>query len=327
MFQAKGSSLDRCRSVAQKRRLVIQSLEDRRLLNADTPSNAASALQDGFAKGVVSGYVFQDRNGNGEQDLGDVGIPGERVFQDLNQNGLLDAGEPSQLTASDGSFQFADLQVDRYVFGLLRHIDKVSTPHQTQFSKATRISTGEGTNSVAIANLDGDSTLDLIATNGGDNSLYVGLQFASSEATTNMAAERIAGAQGRLAPACKQLKRGMQDAGKSIEAAGKTASSSLKSFSKLAEAAANVLNKWFFIFSVSWTMVLVIALLFVDGVPSFFKNFVTLFATSCLGLAFFALIGCFGCVTFALIDPKACEEFASSRLEAFRALNLFLAKL
>ena len=134
-------------------------------------------------------------------------------------------------------------------------------------------------------------------------------------------------AQGRLAPACKQLKRGMQDAGKSIEAAGKTASSSLKSFSKLAEAAANVLNKWFFIFSVSWTMVLVISLLFVDGVPSFFKNFVTLFATSCLGLAFFALIGCFGCVTFALIDPKACEEFASSRLEAFRALNLFLAKL
>ncbi|HTK75583.1 MAG TPA: SdrD B-like domain-containing protein [Gemmataceae bacterium] len=65
-----------------------------------------------FAGGAVTGFVFQDNNGNGVMDAGEPGIVGMTVFVDRNNNGTLDTGEPSVLTAANGGYIFASLGPD-----------------------------------------------------------------------------------------------------------------------------------------------------------------------------------------------------------------------
>lgn len=51
--------------------------------------------------GGVSGRVWNDANGNGEQDGREAGMPGVTVYADLNQNGVFDRREPSTITERD----------------------------------------------------------------------------------------------------------------------------------------------------------------------------------------------------------------------------------
>ena len=57
-------------------------------------------------RGLISGTVFKDANGNGVKDSTEVGLSGWVVFLDINNNGKLDAGELSFTTGSDGKFNF-----------------------------------------------------------------------------------------------------------------------------------------------------------------------------------------------------------------------------
>jgi hypothetical protein len=59
------------------------------------------------AIGTVSGTVFNDADGNTNLDLGEGGLGGWRVFADKNDNGLFDRGEPTAITAADGSYRLA----------------------------------------------------------------------------------------------------------------------------------------------------------------------------------------------------------------------------
>jgi hypothetical protein len=59
---------------------------------------------------AVGDYVWDDANANGEPDGGESPIPGVTVFVDLNTNGVLDAGEPSTVTAGDGSYHIGGFQ-------------------------------------------------------------------------------------------------------------------------------------------------------------------------------------------------------------------------
>jgi VCBS repeat-containing protein len=54
--------------------------------------------------GTVSGVKFNDLDGDGVRDLGEPGLQGWTVYADLNNNRQLDAGEPSAVTAADGSY-------------------------------------------------------------------------------------------------------------------------------------------------------------------------------------------------------------------------------
>ncbi|MCA9257928.1 MAG: cadherin-like domain-containing protein, partial [Planctomycetales bacterium] len=47
------------------------------------------------------GVKWEDLNGNGARDQGEVGLPGVTVFWDQNNNGILDPGEPTTLTMGD----------------------------------------------------------------------------------------------------------------------------------------------------------------------------------------------------------------------------------
>ncbi len=61
------------------------------------------------ALGTVSGVVFNDLNGDGTQESGEVGLSGRTVYADLNDNGKLDSGEPSTTTSSSGAYSLAGL--------------------------------------------------------------------------------------------------------------------------------------------------------------------------------------------------------------------------
>jgi len=54
---------------------------------------------------AVSGIVFNDADGDGSRDAGELGQAGWRVFADANGNGALDSGEASVLTSRDGSYR------------------------------------------------------------------------------------------------------------------------------------------------------------------------------------------------------------------------------
>jgi hypothetical protein len=57
----------------------------------------------------VSGTVYEDADASGSQNGGELGIPGRTVYADLNDDGSFDAGEPSAITAGDGSYTVSGL--------------------------------------------------------------------------------------------------------------------------------------------------------------------------------------------------------------------------
>ena len=53
---------------------------------------------------TVSGTVFDDHDASGTRGAGDEGLAGWRVYVDTNGNGAFDAGEPTAITAADGTY-------------------------------------------------------------------------------------------------------------------------------------------------------------------------------------------------------------------------------
>src|SRR5207244_1903738 len=58
---------------------------------------------------VVYGIVFDDANGNGTKNTGELGFADAIVYLDTNQNGLLDNGETTSLTDGNGFYFFGNL--------------------------------------------------------------------------------------------------------------------------------------------------------------------------------------------------------------------------
>ncbi len=62
----------------------------------------------------VSGFVYQDNNGNNVKDAGENGFNGRTVWSDTNNNGALDAGESSTTTDAGGAYTLAGLPPGSY---------------------------------------------------------------------------------------------------------------------------------------------------------------------------------------------------------------------
>ncbi|MEG5062329.1 SdrD B-like domain-containing protein [Microcoleus sp. B3-A4] len=75
--------------------------------------NFGNSLQTG----TITGIKFNDTNGNGTQDTGEIGIPGVTIFLDTNNNGSSDTGEIQVTTGTDGSYSFPNLQTGTYNVG------------------------------------------------------------------------------------------------------------------------------------------------------------------------------------------------------------------
>jgi hypothetical protein len=63
---------------------------------------------------TISGVVFFDQDSSGVLNAGEIGLAGRTVFLDLNNTGQPEPGDPSAVTAADGSFQFAGLTPGAY---------------------------------------------------------------------------------------------------------------------------------------------------------------------------------------------------------------------
>ncbi|HEX4796632.1 MAG TPA: SdrD B-like domain-containing protein [Humisphaera sp.] len=63
---------------------------------------------------LISGSVFNDANSNAARDASEKGIAGRTIYIDKNKNGKLDAGEPTTLTAADGTYAFKTLAAGSY---------------------------------------------------------------------------------------------------------------------------------------------------------------------------------------------------------------------
>jgi len=70
---------------------------------------------DQLALASIRGARWQDANGNGVRDSGELPMPGKTMYLDVNDNGTRDAGEPTAITASDGSYVFNNLAAGNYV--------------------------------------------------------------------------------------------------------------------------------------------------------------------------------------------------------------------
>ncbi|MEG4630803.1 SdrD B-like domain-containing protein [Microcoleus sp. AR_TQ3_B6] len=83
-------------------------------LTAGQTTPATVNFGNRFLPGTISGTKFNDTNGNGTQDTGEIGIPGVTIFLDTNNNGTPDTGETQATTGTDGRYSFPNLQTGTY---------------------------------------------------------------------------------------------------------------------------------------------------------------------------------------------------------------------
>src|SRR5262249_10586176 len=85
------------------------------------PGDAADGKDFGVQSlpGELSGALWNDKDGDGVRDDGELPLPGWTVYLDQNANGTLDAGERSTVTNSQGGYAFTDLRPGTYLISEL----------------------------------------------------------------------------------------------------------------------------------------------------------------------------------------------------------------
>ncbi|HVX10799.1 MAG TPA: peptidylprolyl isomerase [Pirellulales bacterium] len=76
-------------------------------------NQTASDVDFGERTSIV-GTVFQDANGNGQLDSGEIPVSGRTVFIDNDNSGVPDANNPSATTNASGLYYFANLPAGTY---------------------------------------------------------------------------------------------------------------------------------------------------------------------------------------------------------------------
>lgn len=80
-----------------------------------SPGQNLTNIQFGnFQLGSISGQKFNDINGNGIKDPGEVGLSGVTIYLDKNLNNILDVGDTSTITDANGNYLFNNLTVGTY---------------------------------------------------------------------------------------------------------------------------------------------------------------------------------------------------------------------
>jgi subtilisin family serine protease len=75
----------------------------------DPPDDAFP--DNGVGNGTLQGVIFNDLDGDGVKDGGEIGVAGFRIFIDANENGVWDsATEQSVVSGENGAYFFADVE-------------------------------------------------------------------------------------------------------------------------------------------------------------------------------------------------------------------------
>jgi hypothetical protein len=82
----------------------------------------------------ITGFKYNDRDGDGTRDAGEEGLGGFTLYIDQNNNNKLDAGEMTAETAADGSFTFFSLLSGaNYTVREVLSTADLADPTQTQY--------------------------------------------------------------------------------------------------------------------------------------------------------------------------------------------------
>ena len=135
-----------------------------------------------FRPNEIHGVKFDDANGNHVRDAGEAGIGGTTIYIDLNRDNVLDAGEPSTVTAADGSYSFTNLTADAYV---VRELES-SGYEQTSPTTTDGTLLPSGTSHPASGNVTPTSITASLAA-GATLRQTVSLTLPSSGGVTNLA--------------------------------------------------------------------------------------------------------------------------------------------
>jgi subtilisin-like proprotein convertase family protein/endonuclease/exonuclease/phosphatase family metal-dependent hydrolase len=81
----------------------------------DTVSGLGAHNAPPPAPGSIAGFAWSDGDGDGVWDAGEAAAAGWTIYLDLNANGTLGTGEPSTVTARDGSYAFTGLVAGTYL--------------------------------------------------------------------------------------------------------------------------------------------------------------------------------------------------------------------
>ncbi|MDA1050594.1 MAG: FG-GAP-like repeat-containing protein [Planctomycetota bacterium] len=145
------------------------------------------------SKGSIAGRLFNDRNGNRRRDAGETFVAGWTVYLDSNTNGQLDDGEARTVTAADdpntanedesGLYAFEDLVRATYSVSVVPQDQwKITSPNAITLS-TSEFETGDGAQSVAAGDFDGDGDQDLAVANGVTNNISILLNNGSGDFT------------------------------------------------------------------------------------------------------------------------------------------------
>ncbi|MEK6260165.1 MAG: SdrD B-like domain-containing protein [Planctomycetota bacterium] len=77
-------------------------------------TNVAGVTFGNFRLISIGGNKFQDTNGNGVQNVGELGLAGVTIFLDADNDGLLDIGERSTTSDVNGNYTFTNVGPGTY---------------------------------------------------------------------------------------------------------------------------------------------------------------------------------------------------------------------
>jgi uncharacterized delta-60 repeat protein len=131
------------------------ALIDVSLADGQNLSNLAIGSKPGSTPvpqtGSLAGFTFDDKNVDGQFEVGEVKTGGKTVFLDANGNNTLDAGELSTVTDRNGDFSFTNLPAGTY------HVRRVFPDGWTYSTAAidVTLSAGQTLGGLAIGSKQG----------------------------------------------------------------------------------------------------------------------------------------------------------------------------
>ena len=89
-------------------KLLVSGLWDGFYMEVYTEPGNDPALSD------INGYKFEDVNGDGFWDAGELGLGGWDIYLDMNENGQYESSEPNVVTDPNGYYEFLGLTPGAY---------------------------------------------------------------------------------------------------------------------------------------------------------------------------------------------------------------------
>ncbi|HSV14623.1 MAG TPA: SdrD B-like domain-containing protein, partial [Tepidisphaeraceae bacterium] len=162
--------------------------------------------------GSISGFIFEDLNGDGLGEINEPVLPGFDCYLDLNNNGVYDAAsEPRTIAGADGIYAFGGLNAGTYVVRQATPAGWTLTGPPAQAWTIT-LAQNEHRNNVNFADraiapgahLDADGTLVVVGSAADDN-IVVNQQVALGAAAGTVFVTVDANQQQFTTPAVKRI--------------------------------------------------------------------------------------------------------------------------